>query len=327
VAKLVERLMRRPRKKYGKSAMRLLEQSVHLLRLAPLELLPVYYIGSLPFMLGLLYFWSDMSRSADAADHVHAASLAMALLFVWMKTWQAIFSARVMSRLGRQPPFLWSLSRLATIAATQSLIQASGFVVLPLALLMTIPFGWCTAFYQNVAVLGAIESDGVRRLCREAYHHAGRWPYQNHKILAVMFLFAMVVFVNLATALYLLPYGVKSVLGIETIFTLHRFSLLNTTFILTVVSLTYLFVDPIVKTVYALRCFDGFAMASGDDIRTELKKIVAGKQAITLVFIGILIAPPVPGGLYRSAAGEHFDLPFAIVEDIIPRDSGPTVFQ
>lgn len=303
-AGLVGRLMQRPRKKRAKTAMRLLEQAVHLLRMAPLELLPAYYIGSLPFVLGLLYFWSDMSRNAGAAEHAGFAALGMALLFVWMKTWQSIFSARVMARLGRPSAPIWSLPRLGSLMATQSLLQASGVVILPLAFSMTIPAGWCVAFYQNVTVLGGTETAGVRRLVREAWQQAGRWPYQNHKLLAVLVLFSLVVFINLATVVYWLPFGFKTLFGIDSLFTLNGFSLLNTTFLVTVLGLTYLCVDPLAKTVYALRCFDGFATVSGDDIRTELKSMMTGGRSIPTLLLTLLLSLPLAGSCNaESAAG------------------------
>ena len=44
----------------------LLEEATHLLRTAPAATLAVYYLGAVPFVLGLLYFWADMSRSPFA---------------------------------------------------------------------------------------------------------------------------------------------------------------------------------------------------------------------------------------------------------------------
>ena len=58
--------MKKSHKKHPKSAIRIIEEAVHILRSAPGSLLSVYYIGSVPFILGLLYFWADMSRSAKA---------------------------------------------------------------------------------------------------------------------------------------------------------------------------------------------------------------------------------------------------------------------
>ncbi len=73
-----------------KPALELIEEAINLIRCSPGNILSTYYIGSLPFMLGLLYFWADMSRGGSAPEHVVEASLGMAFLFLWMKCWQAV---------------------------------------------------------------------------------------------------------------------------------------------------------------------------------------------------------------------------------------------
>jgi len=272
--------MKKSGRKHRKSAMRLLEQAVSMLRLAPADLLPVYYIGSLPFVLGLLFFWGDMSRSADADDYSASAALGIALLFVWMKCCQALFAARIYARLSHKPPDSHSWSRQGLQAASQTLLHATSVFILPLALLATLPFGWCFAFYQNVTVLSQNESAGVRSLYRQAWQQARLWPSENHRMMVVIFIFSLAVFANLAIAVYLLPQMVKTFFGYESVFTLSGANLFNTTFWITVLSLTYLCVDPLIKTVYALRCFYGLAIASGDDIRIELHSVIANQQNI-----------------------------------------------
>src|SRR5438094_561854 len=76
----------------GQGAFELIEQAFHLLRLAPASILAGYYLGTAPFVLCALFFWSDMSRSAFAEQRLAGGALGLALLFFWMKTWQAIFA-------------------------------------------------------------------------------------------------------------------------------------------------------------------------------------------------------------------------------------------
>src|SRR5262249_59201462 len=87
----------------GKSALELLEEATHLLRGAPPGTLATYYTGAAPFVLGLLYFWADMSRSPFAAQHLASASLALGLLFLWMKFWQALFLRKVRAAISNTP--------------------------------------------------------------------------------------------------------------------------------------------------------------------------------------------------------------------------------
>ncbi|MEJ2037590.1 MAG: hypothetical protein P8X55_01465 [Desulfosarcinaceae bacterium] len=88
----------------------LAEQALHLLRRNGATALAAYYIGSLPFALGLLYFWSDMSRNAMAYQYCGPAAAGMALLFVWMKYWQVRFCRHLTCLLRDVPPEPWPVS-------------------------------------------------------------------------------------------------------------------------------------------------------------------------------------------------------------------------
>ena len=68
--RVVGGIMKPGHKKHHQSAIRIIEEAVHLLRSAPGSLLAGYYIGSAPFVLGLMYFWADMSRSATPVNIV-----------------------------------------------------------------------------------------------------------------------------------------------------------------------------------------------------------------------------------------------------------------
>ncbi len=274
--------MKKTGRKHRKSAIRILELAVHLLRKAPADLLPVYYIGSLPFILGLLYFWGDMSRSADAGEYAASDALGMALLFVWMKWCHALFATRIYARLSHKLPAPHSWVRLGLQVSAQTLLHATGVFILPLALCLTLPFGWCFAFYQNVTVLSQNEYSSVRTLYRQAWQQARLWPSENHRMMAVIFIFSLIVFANLAIAIYLFPQMVKTFFGYESVFTLSGTKLLNTTFWMIVSGLTYLCVDPLIKTAYALRCFYGLAIASGDDIRIELHSAIDKQKTMDL---------------------------------------------
>src|SRR5438445_3237657 len=93
----------------GKGSFELMEEAFHLLRLAPASTLASYYLGSLPFVLALLFFWSDMSRSAFAEQRLAAGAFGLALLFFWMKTWQAVFARDLLARLSGEPAPRWTL--------------------------------------------------------------------------------------------------------------------------------------------------------------------------------------------------------------------------
>ena len=86
------RIFRRKKKRLdGLSALDLIEQTFALFRSLPLSVGLLYHIGTLPFILGLFYFWTEMSRSSFAFFEVESKAIQMALLFIWMKCWQTVF--------------------------------------------------------------------------------------------------------------------------------------------------------------------------------------------------------------------------------------------
>src|SRR5580698_1790070 len=96
-------MKRDDKRRQGKSAFDLIEEATHLLRTAPAATLAVYFLGAIPFVLALLFFWADMSRSPLASQHVAGASLGMAVMFCWMKFWQAVFARRVRAQAAGEP--------------------------------------------------------------------------------------------------------------------------------------------------------------------------------------------------------------------------------
>lgn len=295
--------MKPSRGRHSKSAILVLEEAVHFLRLAPIGLLFSYYVGSLPFVLGLLYFWADMSRSGTAAEHLAVGALGVALLFIWMKCWQAIFGCQIQSVLygaDRQPR---SWPRLFSTAACQTLIHATGLFVLPLAAILVVPFGWCYAFYQNITVQANHDTNDFRETFKRAWQQAKLWPLQNHIILSILILFGLVVLFNASIAIFILPYLLKKFTGVETIFTLSGLHALNTTFVASVLAISYLCLDPLIKTAYALRCYYGEALTSGADLRTDLKSFRVRESVLLLVIIALLVISPV-----QARGSGQFDL-------------------
>src|ERR1051326_2589497 len=97
------------RRREGRSGLDLIEEATHLLRTAPASMLALYYAGAVPFVLGALFFWADASRNPFAEGHLAEASLGVALLFVWMKCWQAAFARRVRARVAGDAAPRWTI--------------------------------------------------------------------------------------------------------------------------------------------------------------------------------------------------------------------------
>jgi hypothetical protein len=276
--------MKHTRRRQGRGSFDLIEEAVHLLRTAPAATLAVYYLGSMPFILGLLFFWADMSRNPFANGHLADASLVISLLFFWMKFWQAIFSRRIRAQLAAQPPPQLNLRRGIGILLAQMILQPLGFFFLPLSAVPLLPFPWVYAFYQNVTALSDGE-EGMMNLFKKSCREAGLWPRQNIVALLILMAFGFYVFLNWATVCLTLPGLFKMLFGIESDFTKSPFSMLNSTFFAAMFGLTYLSVDPIFKTFYVLRCFYGASLQSGEDLKAELKQYVISPRAVAAMLI------------------------------------------
>jgi len=255
----------------ARGGIEILEEAVELLRRAPLSALAAYYLGSVPFGLGFLHFWSDMSRSSLAYQNISQEAFGVAFLFLWMKIWQTVFTRVLWSHLSQGQEAPWTPGRFLKTAFLQAAVQPWGFLALPVATLVLLPFAWVYAFFQNVTVMGEGALGGLKELRRKSWGLARLWPRQNHMALLCASAFGLFVFLNLVSALLLGPLLMKELLGVETVFSRSIYSFFNTTYLALGFMLTYLCVDPILKAVYTLRCFYGESLLSGEDLRADLK--------------------------------------------------------
>jgi hypothetical protein len=259
------------RRQQGRAALDLLEEATHLLRTAPVATLAVYYLGAIPFVLGLLFFWADMSRSPFAPQQLAGASFSLAVLFFWMKFCQAIFAGRLRHQAAGEKAFTPGGRQAVRIFVMQAILQPSGLFLVPLAILPLLPFAYVYTFYQNVAALDDGSAGGSAELVKKSWRLAKLWPGQNILALVISAAFAFCLFLNCAVVCLLLPQLAKMLLGIESDFTKSPQAMLNTTFFAAMFGLTYLCADPLMRAIYVLRCFYGESLQSGADLKAELK--------------------------------------------------------
>ena len=211
-------------------------------------------------------------------------------MFIWMKCWQAVFTERLLAGLKSSGSESMTLARLGRLVTVQALIQSSGLFVMPLAAVMAVPLPWVYTFYQNVTVLAQGRGPGWRRTTGQAWEQAKLWPWPNHLLLAVLFLFGLVIFINLAALILWTPGLIRDLLGVESTFTRSGIHALNTTFLMITAGLTYLCLDPLIKAVYALRCYYGLSVRSGEDLAVELARLgsLAVKTMVLIVIGGVI---------------------------------------
>src|SRR4051794_37780758 len=117
----------------GRGPIEIIEEGFHLLRLASLPTLLSYYLGAAPFVLAVLFFWSDMSRGAFADERLALETVALVFAFCWLKTWQVIFARQLHAQITGHTPQRLTFKRSCQIALTQSILQPAGLFLVPIA--------------------------------------------------------------------------------------------------------------------------------------------------------------------------------------------------
>jgi len=270
-----------------KGSIELTEEAFHLLRRAPGSCLIGYFIGTLPFILALLYFWSDMARSAFAEERLLTGTLVLSGLFIWMKCWHAVFAQQLLSLLCGEPLPVLKLSWLLRTALFQAIVQPLGLFILPVSLVLLVPTGWTYAFFTNATVFSGNTTD-LRTLLKKSWRQARLWAMQSHYLIFLFKLFGFFVFLNVMMAIIGVPLLMKTLLGIETVFSQSPWAAMNTSLLAAAACLTFLCMDPFLKASYVLRCFYGESLRTGQDLKAELKTY-ASPVPISAIAVLLLI--------------------------------------
>jgi hypothetical protein len=246
----------------NRTSIDILEEAVELLRAASIETAATYLIGAVPLTLGFLFFLADMNRSPYAYEHLPWASLALAILYVWKNSWQAIFMAKLYHQLSPSETSRPSPWRAVLM---QSTLQ-------PVGLVIPLPFPWITAFFRNVALYAGLGRPDAIRAARRQSVYATR---QNWGVLVIVGLGALLLLANVLIAIVALPQLARSLLGIEGDLVRLGMGILNLTTFGVALAVVWFAVDPLLDAVYVLRCFYGESVASGADLRAAVKRAVA----------------------------------------------------
>jgi hypothetical protein len=285
------------------SGLELLEESFHVVRRAAAGELLLFYAGTVPFVLDLLFYVADRTHAGAPAA---GAAFGLAGLYLVMKLAQGRFARALRERLGATSAGERAPSgRAHALAQLES--QPWSLIVLPLAAALGLPFGWAYAYYQSLAVTG--DRAAARR-------QAAAWPRQNHALLSLLALLGLLAFLNAWVLVLALPDLLHTLIGWQGAAALHPLGMLSSTSVEVAAALAYLAVAPLARTAYALRCFYVDARTSGEDLRSELAagRMTWAARAVLPVLvlalggaaalgIGSRTAAAAPVGIESRAAG------------------------
>jgi len=263
----------RQSKEVEPSAIDLIEQAVGLLRQTSLSTWSIYLCGLAPFILGLLFFWTEMASSGLATDILPFASLCMGVLFIWLKATQAFLGKGIRDALGATSSS-WSAADWLRVIRVQACWQPSGLLILPISFVLTVPFAWVFSFYLNVLMADPrSDSYGKTGFAGQNWRLARIWLEQSWTLLSVFGVILFFTWLNWLTLFIFVPYLLKALLGIETIFSLLGMGALDSTAFFACLLLAFAVTDPIVKAVYVLRQHYALSVRTGSDLLIRLDKM------------------------------------------------------
>lgn len=284
--------MKRQRTQEERGSVALVEEAFHLLRQTPGSTLLCHAVGTLPFLLALLYFWADMARSPFAEANLLPGTFALVALFVWMKAWHVQFAQRLLAQLCAEPAPRLTFARFARAALHQAIVQPFGLFLLPPAIVLIVPAGWVYPFFANATVLDGDAVPDLKTLLKKSWEHTRLWPLQSQGILVLFKFFGLFVALNLLSALFAVPLLLKTLLGVETVLSQSPWAAFNTTLLAAVATLTFLCLDPLLKATFVLRCFHGESLRTGQDLKAELKSFASPAKLPALVLMLLLLQIP-----------------------------------
>lgn len=275
-------------------AVALVEEAVNLVRSAPASAWAIYLGGAVPWVLGLGNFWATASWFSPRPEELLWRALGLVALYLWLKVAQAEFCRRLRARrMGAEAePCSWR--GLARVAARQARVQGWAVPLMPIASLFAVPMAATWMYFENATALAGTRDPEGETLERRARREAMRWQGPAHLAMMLFSGLWLCVWLNVASAFYVLPWLARTLFGLENMFGLSGWSAFNSTFLALATVLTWLAVDPLVKAYHVLRTFYGEARLTGEDLRLELvrpsaKRGSALKPVLALFACGLAL--------------------------------------
>ncbi len=284
------------------SAVDLIEEGVHLLRSVSLVTWAVYLCGMAPFLVGFLFFWTEMANSGVALHFLVPGSIGLTVLFFVLKLCQIRFAQGLKEAHDGVLTDAWSFADWCRIIKSQLIFQGAGLILLPIASVITFPFAWLFTWYQNLMLLDFKTQVGAKQHSKQAWSLARMWHEENWLLLSLLTIVAFLTFLNCLSAVFLIPFLLRTLFGIETVFSRAGGHIFDSSVLFACALLTYAMIDPLVKVVYFLRLHYAESRGSGIDLQRRLKQIKRRRSGI--VPLAVICGTLLVGSHHDSEASE-----------------------
>ena len=262
------------------SPLKLLDQGAALLGARGFRPALWFYAGALPWCAGLLAVWTRLASWHTAAAAYAGAALLLSLLYAW----HGFCSSRAMEALDPAPPLPWAARCLRDLQNTG--MRAVWLVAGCFSFLIWTSTFYVAGLYFPLELRAAPGRKAPARAALvESVRLSGSW-YKRQQLFALhCLLMAVCVAVNLAAAAFAVPYLLKSLLGVSSLWTRisPRFLLLNSTFWIGLLLLTYLLMAPLVLAAAAVSYDELKNRRTGGDLRRELALLQQERARVVVV--------------------------------------------
>jgi hypothetical protein len=267
-----------------RSSLELLEEAVESLRRASGGTWAIYLAGAVPFFGAFLLYIDVCTRDTEPPDPL-GFSLLIAVLFGIRQFTRARFAGSIFRSLSGSLPEKTGALHAWEVASVNWL---AGIVRLPLLIFPATPV---IAFFRNVAVLSATEKD-MRGIFRKAGSFTGRGSEQLPALLTIVLL-AVVVWVNIFSAVAVLPVLFRIFTGIESPITRDEQAFLSGTAAFASGMLAWCVIDVVLTAFYAVRLFRLRSEKTGADLLSGWRRL--GAKAVAGVLLAVAAAQSMPG--------------------------------
>jgi hypothetical protein len=284
-------------------AIEIIEEAIHVLRGAGVRALAVVWTGAIPFSLGLLLFWRDMTRYSRSVGLCAWESLLLVVLLVWLSVWRGRFASMIHAQLSGATP-AGSEGSLRPVGV-HWLLGNCKLLLMPLATVAVLPVPGAIAFFRIATAVAAVDGKDFFSTVAKARKLAVSLAQPVLLILLLGFIGTLLL-VNIVVMLALLPQLARILTGYESSFTRAGVLLFtDPSFYIVAGLITWLAFEPLVQAVYTVAAFHAESKETGEDVRVRFRALVrsGGIAAILLVLCapGLTAGPGIdPSQLDRS---------------------------
>jgi hypothetical protein len=163
----------------------------------------------------------------------------------------------------------WNPRTIVSIWCRQIALQPLGLILKPVAWLLLFPGAYIATFFQNLANVGGTGSNDVQK----SWDLARLWPKQSFAVFSLLSLLSLILLIDLYTLVIAIPFAFKMFLGIESFLTRNLNWMFSSVLFITLAAVAYFLTDLLVKAIDVVRCCDGEALASGEDLLRRLREL------------------------------------------------------